>query len=73
MKKYYDGDTGGRYLVGTKSAGYFADVQTVAQAEDVARMWMAMTEDDGEVIIWSREKEAVEKIMWREAEAKRSD
>lgn len=68
MKKYYEGDTGGRYLVYAESAGYFADVQTVAQAEDVARMWWAMSGDDGEVIIWSREKETVEKIMWRESE-----
>lgn len=68
MRKYYDGDTGGRYLIGTKSAGYFADVQTIAQAEDAARMWWAMTGDDGGVVIWSREKETVVKIMRRESE-----
>lgn len=68
MKKYYESDTGGRYLVGASSAGYFADVQTVAQAEDAARMWWAMTGDDSEVIIWSREKEAIVKTMRREAE-----
>lgn len=68
MRKYYDGDTGGRYLIGTKSAGYFADVQTVAQAEDAARLWWAMADDDGGVIIWSREKEKIEKIMQRDEE-----
>lgn len=68
MKKYYNDDTGGRYLVYARLVGYFADVQTVAQAEDVARMWWSMAGDDGEVIIWSREKEGVEKIMWRDEE-----
>lgn len=68
MKKYYDGDTGGKYLIGTKSAGFFADVQSIWQAESAARTWRAMTDDDGEVIIWSREKEKIEKIMWRKAE-----
>lgn len=68
MKKYYDDDTGGKYLVFAYSVGYFADVQTVAQAEDVARMWWAMTGDDGGVIIWSREKKGVVKVMRREAE-----
>lgn len=64
-KKYYAGDTGGKYLVGACGTGYFADVQTFAQAEDAARMWWALTGDDGVVIIWSREKEKIEKIMWR--------
>lgn len=67
MRKYYDGDTGGRYLVYTRLVGYFADVQTIAQAEDAAWIWWRLTGDDGAVIIWSREKEGVEKIMWREA------
>ena len=68
MKKYYDGDTGGRYLIYARSVGYFADVQTIAQAEDAARIWWRLTGDDGVVIIWSREKDALEKIMWRNAE-----
>lgn len=68
MKKYYEGDTGGKYLVYARCIGYFADVQTVAQAEDAARLWWALTGDDGEVVIRLREKETVEKIMWREAE-----
>lgn len=66
MKKYYEGDTGGRYLVSAESVGFFADVQTVAQAEDAARIWWSLTGDDGEVIIWSRE--TVEKIMRRDEE-----
>lgn len=66
MRKYYEGDTGGRYLVGTKSAGCFADVQTIAQAEDAARMWWSLTGDDGVVIIWSREKETIVKVIRRE-------
>lgn len=68
MRKYYEGDTGGRYLVGACGVGYFADVQTIAQAEDAARMWWAMTGTDGEVIIRERGKETVEKVMRREAE-----
>lgn len=68
MKKYYEGDTGGRYLVGACGFGYFADVQTVAQAEDAAWLWWALTLDDGEVIILSREKKSVVKVMRREAE-----
>lgn len=68
MRKYYEGDMGGKYLVGTSLVGYFTDVQTIAQAEDAARMWWAMTGDDGEVIIRERGKETVEKVMRREAE-----
>lgn len=66
MKKYYKDDTGGKYLVSAESVGFFADVQTVAQAVDAARIWRAMTGDNGKVIIWSRE--TVEKIMRREEE-----
>lgn len=68
MKKYFDDDTGGRYLVGACGFGYFADVQTIAQAEDAAWVWWRMTGDDSDVIIWSREKETVVKVMRREAE-----
>lgn len=66
MKKYYEGDTGGRYLVSAASVGFFADVQTIAQAEDAARLWWALTGDDGGVIIWSREKKTVVKVIRRE-------
>ena len=67
MKKYFDNDTGGRYLVYARAVGYFADVQTVAQAEDAARLWWALTADDDAVIIRERDGKIV-KIMRREAE-----
>ena len=54
--------------MGTCAFGYFADVQTVAQAEDAARLWWALTADEDAVIIWSREKETVVKVMRRNAE-----
>lgn len=66
MRKYYEGDTGGRYLVGACGVGYFADVQNMAQAEDAARMWWGMTGDNGEVIIRERGKNGVVKIMRKE-------
>ena len=49
------------------AVGYFADVQTVAQAEDAAWLWWALTADDDAVIIRERDGGIV-KIMWREAE-----
>lgn len=67
MKKYFDNDTGGKYLVGACGAGYFADVQTIAQAEDAARMWWAQTADCDAVIIRERDGK-IAKIMRREAE-----
>ena len=67
MKKYFDNDTGGGYLVYSCAVGYFADVQTVAQAEDAARLWWALTADDDAVIIRERDGKIV-KIMRREAE-----
>ena len=67
MKKYYDGDTGGKYLIGTKSAGFFADVQSIWQAESAARLWWALTADDDAVIIRERDGK-IAKIMRREAE-----
>ena len=67
MKKYYKEDTGGKYLVGACGFGYFADVQTVAQAEDAARLWWALTADCDAVIIRERDGKIV-KIMRREAE-----
>lgn len=67
MKKYFDGDTGGNYLVYSCAVGYFADVQTVAQAEDAARLWWALTADCDAVIIRERDGGIV-KIMRREAE-----
>lgn len=68
MKKYFDNDTGGRYLVYSCAVGYyFADVQTIAQAEDAARLWWALTADDDAVIIRERDGK-IAKIMRREAE-----
>lgn len=67
MKKYFDNDTGGKYLVYSCAVGYFADVQTVAQAEDAARLWWALTADDDAVIIRERDGKIV-KIMRRNAE-----
>lgn len=67
MKKYFDNDTGGRYLAYSRAVGYFADVQTVAQAEDAARLWWALTADDDAVIIRERDGGIV-KTMRREAE-----
>lgn len=67
MKKYFDNDTGGKYLVYSRAVGYFADVQTVAQAEDAARLWWALTADSGAVIIRERDGGIV-KTMRREAE-----
>lgn len=67
MKKYYKEDTGGKYLVGACGFGYFADVQTIAQAEDAARLWWALTADDDAVIIRERDGK-IAKIMRREAE-----
>lgn len=46
---------------------YFADVQTIAQAEDAARLWWALTADSDAVIIRERDGGIV-KIMRREAE-----
>ena len=54
-------------MVYSCAVGYFADVQTVAQAEDAARHWWAMTADCGAVIIRERDRGIV-KIMRREAE-----
>lgn len=67
MKKFYKYDTGGRYLVGTCGLGYIADVQTVAQAEDAARLWWALTDDCDAVIIRERDGRIV-KVMRRNAE-----
>lgn len=67
MKKYFDGDTGGKYLVYSRTVGYFADVQTIAQAEDAARLWFALTDDCDAVIIRERDGKIV-KVMRREAE-----
>lgn len=67
MKKYFDNDTGGRYLVYSCAVGYFADVQTVAQAEDAARLWWALTADSDAVIIRERDGK-IAKVMRREAE-----
>ena len=67
MKKQYENDTGGKYLVYVRSVGYFADVQTVAQAEDAAWIWWRLTADCDAVIIRERDGGIV-KIMWREAE-----
>lgn len=67
MKKYFECDTGGRYLVGACGFGYFADVQTIAQAEDAAWIWWALTGDCDAVIIRERGGGIV-KIMRREAE-----
>ena len=47
--------------------GFFADVQTIAQAEDAARLWWALTADDDAVIIRERDGK-IAKIMRREAE-----
>lgn len=44
---------------------YFADVQTIAQAEDAARLWWALTEDSDAVIICDRDGKIV-KIMRQE-------
>lgn len=68
MKKYFDNDTGGKYLVGACGFGYFADVQTVAQAEDAARFWWALTADDDAVIVRERDGRRIVKVMRREAE-----
>lgn len=67
MKKFYKYDTGGKYLVGTCDFGYIADVQTIAQAEDAAWLWWALTADDDAVIICERDGGIV-KVMRREAE-----
>ena len=67
MKKYFDYDTGGKYLVYSCAVGYFADVQTIAQAEDAARLWWALTADSDAVIIRDRGGKIV-KIMRQEAE-----
>lgn len=67
MKKYYKEDTGGKYLVGACGFGYFADVQTIAQAEDAARLWWALTGDCDAVIIRERDGGLV-KIMRHDAE-----
>lgn len=67
MRKYYDGDTGGKYLVYARCIGYFADVQTIAQAEDAAWIWWRLTADCDAVIIRERDGGIV-KIMRREAE-----
>ena len=47
---------------------YFADVQTVAQAEDAARLWWALTADDDAVIVRERDGRRIVKVMRREAE-----
>lgn len=47
---------------------YFADVQTIAQAEDAARLWWALTADDDAVIIRERDGRRIVKVMRREAE-----
>lgn len=65
MKKYYADDTGGKYLVYSCVVGYFADVQTIAQAEDAARLWWALTADSDAVIIRERDGKIV-KIMRQE-------
>lgn len=44
---------------------YFADVQTIAQAEDAARLWWALTADNDAVIICDRDGKIV-KIMRQE-------
>lgn len=49
------------------AVGYFADVQTVAQAEDAAWIWWRLTADDDAVIIRERDGKIV-KVMRREAE-----
>ena len=67
MKKYYADDTGGKYLVYSCAVGYFADVQTIAQAEDAARLWWALTADSDAVIIRERDGKIV-KVIRREAE-----
>ena len=70
MRKYYEGDTGGNYLVGALGVlgvGYFADVQTITQAADAAKIWWSLTGDDGGVIIRERDGGIV-KVMWREAD-----
>ena len=67
MKKYFDYDTGGKYIVYSRAVGYFADVQTVAQAEDAARLWWALTADRDAVIIRERDGKIV-KIMRQSAE-----
>lgn len=41
--------------MGACGFGYFADVQTIAQAEDAAQIWWALTGDDGGVIIRERD------------------
>ena len=67
MKKYYKEDTGGKYLVGACGFGYFADVQTIAQAEDAARLWWALTADNGAIFIRERDGGIV-KIIRQTAE-----
>lgn len=67
MKKYFENDTGGKYLVYSCAVGYFADVQTIAQAEDAARLWRALTADSDAVIIRERDGK-IAKIIRREAE-----
>ena len=67
MKKYYDDDTGGKYLIGTCGVGYFADVQTITQAVAAARMWWRMTGCSGGIVIRERDGRIV-KVMRREAE-----
>ena len=67
MKKYYADDTGGRYLVYSFALGYFADVQTITQAEDAVRLWWALTADDDAVIIRERDGKIV-KVIRHDAE-----
>lgn len=47
--------------------GYFADVQTITQAEDAVRLWWALTADNDSVFIRERDGGIV-KVMRREAE-----
>lgn len=49
------------------AVGYLADVQTIAQAEDVARMWWALAGCGKGIIIRERDGK-IAKIMRREAE-----
>lgn len=47
--------------------GYFADVQTITQAEDAVRLWWALTADDDAVIIRERDGKIV-KVIRHDAE-----
>lgn len=67
MNKYYKYDTGGRYLLYACGFGYFADVQTIVQAEGAARRWWALTADCDAIFIRERDGGTV-KTMRREAE-----